>query len=99
MPSSKNYVRDYQRERETAIARGETGIGSKSGDAQRHRARRKLQKQIKRKLSSTEHVDHKTPIKSGGGNGIKNLRVVNASKNMSDGGRIGNRKGKAQKDG
>lgn len=97
MPSSKNYKRDYEQERATAKARGETGAGRSSGDATRHRARRKVEKQLNRKLDTDEHVDHKKPVKSGGGNGIKNLRVVSASKNMSDGGKIGNRQGKARK--
>ena len=38
--------RDYEQERKTAIKRGETGIGSKSGDAQRHRARRIVEKRV-----------------------------------------------------
>lgn len=97
MPSSESYVRDYEQERKTAKARGETGKGRSSGDATRHRARRKLEKKLGRKLRPEEHVDHKKPVKSGGGNGIKNLRVVSASKNMSHGGRIGNKAGKANK--
>lgn len=87
--------RDYKQERKTAIARGETGVGSDSGDATRHRARRKVQKKLKRKLSPDEHVDHATPIKEGGGNGESNLRVRKKLKNSSDGGKIGNKAGKA----
>lgn len=89
-------VRDYKRERELAIKRGETGVGSKSGDATRHRARRKVESRIGRELSSDEVVDHKRPLKSGGGNGSGNLRVVSKSSNAAHGGRIGNRKGKAK---
>lgn len=95
MSSSKNYVRNYKQERRTAIARGETGVGSKSGDAARHRIRRAKAAALKRKLSANEHVDHKKPLKSGGANSLKNTRIRNASKNMSAGGRIGNTKGKA----
>lgn len=89
------YKRDYKQERKTAIARGETGCGSNSGDAKRHRARRKVEKRMGRKLDTDEHVDHKKPIKSGGGNGSANLRVRPASKNQSDGGKSGDTKGKA----
>lgn len=95
MPSSPNYKRDYKQERRTAIKRGETGVGSKSKDATRHRARRKVQKKLGRKLSTNEHVDHKKPLRSGGSNGTKNLRVRSASSNTSHGGKIGNRAGKA----
>lgn len=87
--------RDYKQERKTAIARGETGVGSNSGDAKRHRARRKKQKELGRKLTSDETVDHKTPIKSGGGNSSSNLRIVKKKRNLSHGGKIGNKAGKA----
>lgn len=95
MPSSKNYVRDYKQEAKTAKKRGETGCGSKSGDATRHRARRKKEKQIGRKLRSDEHVDHKRKLKDGGSNHSSNLRIRSASSNMSDGGKSGSSKGKA----
>ncbi len=49
MPSSNNYNRDYKTERKTAKKRGETGVGSKSGDATRHRARRLLEKELGKK--------------------------------------------------
>lgn len=88
--------RDYKRERELAIKRGETGCGSKSGDAQRHRARRKKQNDIGRNLRPDEHVEHKKPIKSGGSNAPSNLAIKPASKNMSDGGKMGNKEGKAK---
>jgi len=87
--------RDYKQERKTAIARGETGVGSNSGDAKRHRARRKKQKQVGRKLSPEEHVDHETPVKSGGGNNVSNLRIVKKKRNLSEGGKMGNKAGKA----
>ncbi|MGL4518670.1 MAG: HNH endonuclease [Phocaeicola sp.] len=88
--------RDYARERELAKKRGETGCGSKSGDAQRHRARRKKEESLGRKLKPSEHVEHKKPIKNGGSNSPDNLAIKPASKNMSDGGKIGNKAGKAK---
>lgn len=86
-------VRDYEQERKTAIARGETGVGSKSGDATRHRARRKMEKKVGA-LSSDQHVDHKSGI--GAGNGDSNLQVRSASSNMAHGGRKGNKAGKSK---
>ncbi len=86
--------RDYKRERELAIRRGETGVGSKSGDAQRHRARRKVEKRLGRKLGTDEVVDHIKRVKDGGGNGDSNLRVRGRSPNAADGGRVGDRKAK-----
>lgn len=87
-------ARDYKRERQLAIRRGETGVGSKSGDAQRHRARRKVQKRLGRKLGPDEVVDHVKRVKDGGGNGDSNLRVRSLKSNAADGGRVGNRKAK-----
>lgn len=95
MPSSKNYKRDYKQERETAIARGETGVGAESKDNKRHKARRLVEKRIGRKLKPTEHVDHKKPLKDGGSNDSSNLAVRPASANTSDGGKMGSSKGKA----
>ena len=46
MPSSKGYVRDYKREYQTARARGEVGTGHNSGSAERHRLRRKADRQL-----------------------------------------------------
>ena len=91
MPSSPNYVRDYKQERKTAKKRGETGVGSKSKDATRHRARLKKEKQLGRKLSTDEHVDHK----NGMSNSTSNLRVRSAKANTSAGGKKGNKEGKA----
>ena len=95
MPSSKNYVRDYKQERKTAIKRKETGVGSKSKDATRHRARRKVENKLGHKLPSTTHVDHKKSLKSGGSNSTSNLRTRSAKSNCSAGGKAGNRAGKA----
>ena len=86
--------RNYKRERELAIRRGETGVGSKSGDAQRHRARRKVEKRLGRKLPPDKVVDHVRRVKDGGGNGDSNLRVRDHSSHAADGGRVGNAKAK-----
>ena len=88
--------RDYKRERELAIRRGETGVGSKSGDAQRHRARRIVEKDVG-DLPSDQVVDHVNRVKDGGSNNRSNLRVRSLSSNAADGGRVGNRKNKGRK--
>ena len=92
MPS-KN--RDYKQESKTAIARGETGVGSSSGDATRHRARRVVEKRVGHKLSSSVDVDHKHALKDGGSNTSSNLRVRSSSSNKSAGGKSGSKAGKA----
>ncbi len=89
--------RDYKRERELAIKRGETGVGSKSGDAQRHRARRKVEKRLGRELPPDQVVDHIKRVRDGGSNDSGNLRVRSLSSNAADGGRVGNRKEKGKK--
>ena len=87
--------RDYKQERKTAIARGETGCGAASLDNIRHKARRKKEKELGHKLPTSVHVHHKKSLKDGGSNSSANLAVVPASKNTSDGGKSGNREGKA----
>ena len=77
--------RDYAQERKTAIARGETGAGSKSGDATRHRARRVVEKRLGKSAVKGKDVDHKRTLKSGGSNEASNLRVRSISENRSDG--------------
>lgn len=91
--------RNYARERELAIRRGETGVGSKSGDAQRHRARRKVEKRLGRDLPSDQVVDHIKRVRDGGSNEDGNLRVRSLSSNAADGGRVGDasKKGKRKK--
>ena len=87
--------RDYAQERRTAIARGETGVGSKSGDAKRHRARRIVEKRDGKAAVRGKDVGHKRAVKSGGSNASSNLRVESVSSNRSNGGKSGDRAGKA----
>lgn len=87
--------RDYAQERKTAIARGETGVGSKSGDATRHRARRIVEKRLGKSAIKGKDVDHKRTIKNGGSNQADNLRVRSVAENRSDGGKSGSKSGKA----
>lgn len=107
MPSSKRYAALRKsnsaegkalrkRERATAKKRGETGVGSNSSDAKRHRLRREVEKKKGRKLGKDEVVDHKKPLAKGGSNTTSNARVTSRKKNASDGGKIGNKAGKAR---
>ncbi len=87
MPSNANYVRDYKQERVTSKSRGETGVGSKSSDARRHRARRAYMKR-NGALSPDPHVDHKNPLRSGGSDSASNLQERSASSKTSHGGGV-----------
>lgn len=96
MPSSKNYKRNYKQEAKTAKRRGEQGVGSDSGSAIRHRARRDLVKQGK--VSPGQDVHHKKPVSKGGRNTGGNTVAVSPTKNRSfprtASGAIKSRKGK-----
>lgn len=79
MPSSKNYVRDYDQEYKTAKKRGENGTGHNSGSAERHRLRRKMLK--KGLVKAGQDVDHIRALSKGGSNTIKNARATTPSAN------------------
>ncbi len=64
------------------------GVGSKSGDAQRHRARRIVEKRDGKAAVRGKDVGHKRAIKSGGSNASSNLRVETVSGNRSAGGKV-----------
>ncbi len=78
MPSSKNYVRDYAREAETAKQRGED-----KDSAMRHRARYQLEKEGKVHRNDGKDVGHKTAVKRGGTNAPSNLEVQSKTENRS----------------
>jgi hypothetical protein len=86
MPSSPSYKRDYQQERKTATARGET-----ADNADRKQARRDMEKKGAVKPFDGKDVDHKKMLSKGGaGTAPSNLRVVSTAKNRS---RNGHNKG------
>ena len=87
-------ARNYKQENKTAKARGETGVGSKSGDATRHRAQRAHEKSHGPTPKGKE-IDHKKPLKSGGSNKPSNTRTRTVHANRSAGGKSGSRAGKA----
>lgn len=81
MPSSPNYKRNYKREYATAKARGEIGNGSESGNAQRHRLRRKALRLGM--VSPGQDLDHVRPLSKGGANTLGNARPTTPSQNRS----------------
>lgn len=81
MPSSKGYKRNYKQEYRTQKRRGESGTGSNSGNAKRHRARRKMVKEGR--VKPGQDVNHKTPLSHGGGNSSSNLQATSPKKNRS----------------
>jgi len=81
MPSSKNYKRDYDQEYKTQKERGESGTGSDSDNAKRHRVRRLAEK--KGIVKKGQDLDHKKPLSKGGSNKLSNVRAVSPKKNRS----------------
>jgi hypothetical protein len=81
MPSSKGYVRDLKREYETQKLRHESGTGSDSENARRHRDRRVALKAglVKPK----DDLDHKKPLSKGGSDKKSNFRDETAHVNRS----------------
>jgi hypothetical protein len=62
--------------------------------AQRNAARRKMIAAGKAKKGDGKDVEHKKPIRNGGGNGKSNLTVRSKSANRADNGKTGGRKKK-----
>lgn len=81
MPSSKNYVRDYEQEYKTQKQRGESGTGSNSDNAKRKRLRRKALKLGM--VKKGQDLDHKKPLSKGGSNTLKNARASTPHDNRS----------------
>lgn len=73
--------RDYQREYADQKKLGESGSGSESGNAKRHRARREALKLGM--VKPGQDVDHKKPISKGGTNAASNLRSESVHTNRS----------------
>jgi len=78
MPSSKDYVRDYKREAQTAKNRGED-----KGSAERHRLRYAATKLGMVKPNDGKDLDHKRALSMGGSNTLKNARVASKHDNRS----------------
>lgn len=77
MPSSKNYIRDYQQEYKTESK------ARRKYRSERNKARQiDLKKGLVHKHDGMD-VDHRIPLSKGGSSDIKNTRVVKAHKNRS----------------
>jgi len=74
---NKSTGRDYTDE----YARYQGTPEQKKKRAVRNNARRRMTRKGKVTKGDGKDVDHKTPLKNGGGNGDDNLRVVSKSKN------------------
>lgn len=81
MPSSPGYKRDMKQEYATQKARGESGTGSSSDNAKRHKLRRKALKAGM--VKPGQDLDHKKPLSKGGSNTLANARPMSPSKNRS----------------
>lgn len=87
MPYMTNGKRDYKKERAKYHSKPE----QMKNNAERKRARRKLEAEGKVHPHDGKDVDHKNPLKRGGGNGRSNLRVQSRSTNRSVSKTSGNR--------
>lgn len=77
MPRDRNYEREYELQKK----RGESGSGSDSGNAKRHRLRRKALKLGM--VKKGQDLDHKKPLSKGGSNTLKNARAASPHDNRS----------------
>lgn len=75
--SKRNYDREYELQKK----RGDSGSGSDSGNAKRHRLRRKALKAGM--VKPGQDVDHKVALGMGGSNTLKNARAASPSENRS----------------
>ena len=79
--------RDYKKEYASYHSKPE----QKKKRAKRNAARRQAEKAGKVKKGDGKDIDHKKPLRSGGTNGKKNLRVRSKSANRADNGGKGGR--------
>ena len=77
------YQRDYKKEYAGQKKRGESGSGSDSGNAKRHRARYEATKLGMVKPGDGKDLDHKKPVSKGGSNAKSNFRVESVHANRS----------------
>ena len=74
-------ARDYKREYALQKKRGDSGSGSDSGNAERHRLRRKALKLGM--VKKGQDLDHIKPLSKGGSNTLKNARATSPHDNRS----------------
>lgn len=78
MPSSKNYVRDYEQEAKTMKQRGQD-----EDNAQRTKLRREAIKKGVVARGDGKDLDHKQALSKGGANTLSNARPVDPGTNRS----------------
>jgi hypothetical protein len=81
MPSPPGYKRDLKQEYRTQVARGESGTGPDSENAQRHKFRRKALKLGM--VKPGQDLDHKVPLSKGGTDAMSNARAETPHQNRS----------------
>jgi len=86
MPKKRNYTRERLNETKAR----------KKARAARGRARYAMEKAGRVKKGDGKTVEHKKPLSKGGSNGRKNLTTKSYSANSKQGGKMGNRAGKAR---
>jgi hypothetical protein len=86
---NEEYKRDYKMEYRNYHGKAK----QKKQRAARTRARELMKKKGLAKKGDGKDIDHKKPLRSGGSNGINNLRVRNKSENRADN---GHKKGESQ---
>lgn len=82
--------RDYKQERRTQLKRE-----GRDGERKRAQAQRNAKKAGIRKTGDGSDAGHKKAAKSGGSPSKSNLKKQSRSSNRAEGGRIGNKAGKA----
>jgi hypothetical protein len=87
MPYQTDGKRDYKKERAKYHSKPEQMANNRA----RKKARRLLEAEGRVSPFDGKDVDHKKPLKRGGGNSKSNLRVQNAAKNRSVSKSSGNR--------
>lgn len=84
MAAKRNYKKEYENYHSKPEQR--------ANRSKRVQARREAEKEGKVRKGDGKDVDHKKPLRSGGGNSKGNLRVRSASANRADNGKRGGRK-------
>jgi hypothetical protein len=75
MPYMTNGKRDYSKQKDNDDKNAKNR-------AKRNTARRRAEREGKVSKGDGKHVDHKTPLSSGGSNATSNTRVVSAKTNL-----------------
>ena len=84
MPTNKpGYLKSYYHKNKSKY----NSPKEKAKRAARNRARRLMEKKVGKKAIKGREIDHVKPLRSGGGNGIKNLRVRSVKSNRADNGK------------